>query len=71
MTPSPFQLVVALVAVGFVLLGLARFIRFCLGELAGTPDSRLLVLDRQRWLVLIVLFIPLGGVLFLLYGRPR
>jgi hypothetical protein len=70
-TLSTLQLAAVLIVAGLALLAIVRFEQFCLGDLAETPDYRLCCLNRQGWVVLILLFIPLGGVLYLLYGRPR
>jgi hypothetical protein len=65
------QAAAAFLAAGLAVVGVVRFETFCLGELGSTPDHQLGVLDRRGWVVLILVVVPLGGVLFLLYGRPR
>ena len=66
MQPVTIVLVVAV-------FGLALwFAGSCLADLARTPEDQLRVFPRLAWAVLIVVTIPLGGVLYLLYGRgPR
>jgi hypothetical protein len=41
----------------------------CLRDLAKTPRVR--YLTHPMWAVAIVLTFPLGGILYLTYGRPR
>jgi hypothetical protein len=44
----------------------------CLADLARTPDEQLRMFPRMAWALLIVLTVPLGGVLYLMYGKgPR
>jgi hypothetical protein len=61
-------LVLALLAAAAALLVL-RFEQLCLRELAQTPDEQLRLFTRPGWTVLIVFFIPLGGLLYLTAGR--
>ncbi|WP_433290795.1 hypothetical protein ACQP2F_23820 [Actinoplanes sp. CA-030573] len=46
-----------------------RFVAFCLADLAGAPVVA--VLPRETWRLLIVFVIPLGGFLYLRFGRPH
>jgi hypothetical protein len=46
-----------------------RFEMLCLQQLAQTPDEQLRVFTRPGWILLIVLFIPVGGLLYLAAGR--
>jgi hypothetical protein len=57
----------ALVVVGLVVV--VRFELFCLDDLARTPDVELQLLTRTGWLVLILLFVPVGGVVYLYRGK--
>jgi hypothetical protein len=59
--------VIALVAAALVV----RFELFCFRALAATRDSELRYLTRPGWIVVIAFSIPVGGVLFLYYGRAR
>lgn len=62
-----------------VLLGLAlaaamvtvlyRFITFCLADLDHAPAVQ--GLPRETWRLLILVVIPVGGLLYLRYGRIR
>lgn len=45
-----------------------RFEIFCLDDVLHAPYVR--TLPREVWIALCVLMIPLGGVLYLSYGRP-
>jgi hypothetical protein len=58
---------VALITVVGVLV--VRFERFCFGELATTRDDQLRYLTRRGWLAVIACVIPIGGVVFLYFGR--
>jgi hypothetical protein len=64
-----------LVLAGAILVVLAavvviyRFLRFCLTDLEGAPVVA--VLPRETWRLVILFVIPLGGLLYLRFGRPR
>ena len=62
-------LVVGAAVAVLVITVVVRFERACLQELADTPDAQLAYFSRQGWQLLIVFFIPLGGMLFLFRGR--
>ncbi|HET6210176.1 MAG TPA: hypothetical protein VFD94_07330 [Jatrophihabitans sp.] len=59
-------LVVAVCAVAIV-----RFEVLCIRDLAGRSEQELNYLTRTGWAALIVLFIPIGGLCYLYYGRSR
>jgi hypothetical protein len=61
--------VIALVAVAVV--AVVRFELVCFGELATTRDDELRYLTRAGWIVVIAFSIPVGGIVFLYYGRAR
>jgi hypothetical protein len=69
MTPVLISLVVAAVVVAIV--AVARFEQSCLQDLAQTPDYELRLLTRRGWTVLIVLWIPFGGLAYLSFGKWR
>ena len=46
-----------------------RFLRFCLTDLERAPVVA--VLPRETWRLVILFVIPLGGMLYLRFGRPR
>lgn len=71
MSLSTLELAALVAVVGVALLAVVEFEKFCLRDLAQTPNHQLSCLSRQGWLVLILLFIPLGGAAYLVYGRPR
>jgi hypothetical protein len=48
---------------------LYRFISFCLADLAESAAVR--YLPRETWRLLIVIWIPIGGMLYLMYGKVR
>lgn len=58
-------IVAALVAI----VGVLRFEMFCLDDILRAEYVR--GLTRTAWIVLCLLMIPIGGVLYLLYGRPH
>lgn len=49
----------------------AKFEAFCLADLAQTQDEELRYFPRQAWALLILVLIPLGGMLYLTYGKVR
>lgn len=59
----------AILLVLVALVVIYRFITFCLADLAGAPATA--VLPRDTWRLLIVFLIPLGGILYLRFGRVR
>jgi hypothetical protein len=64
--------VAALIALIVLLAWLvARFEVYCLNDLASAEDAELRYLTRQGWSVLILLWIPFGGLLYLRRGRIR
>jgi hypothetical protein len=48
---------------------LYRFIALCLADLAEAPAVR--YLPRETWRLLIMIWIPIGGILYLRIGRVR
>jgi hypothetical protein len=64
-----FTLIALAIALGLVTV--ARFEWFCLKDLAQTSDEELRYLSRTGWIVVIAFSIPIGGILYLYYGRPR
>jgi hypothetical protein len=58
-----------IVALLVAVAGIVRFEWFCLSDIRHAPYVR--VLSRQGWIVLCLVTIPLGGLMYLLYGRPR
>lgn len=48
---------------------LYRFITFCLADLDHAAAVQ--GLPRETWRLLILIFIPVGGLLYLRYGRIR
>jgi uncharacterized protein YjeT (DUF2065 family) len=66
MSPITFVLVLAGLALAF------WFAWNCLADLARTPDEQLRVFPKMAWALLIVATIPVGGMLYLMYGKgPR
>ena len=57
-----------ILAVLVAIAGVLRFEVFCLDDVLHAPYVR--TLPREAWIALCVLLIPLGGLLYLLYGRP-
>lgn len=70
---SSLVALVALVVAAAVaaIVAVARFEQFCLNDLAQTPDYELRLFTRQAWTVLIILWIPFGGLAYLSVGTWR
>lgn len=66
-------MLVALVVAAAVaaIVAVVRFEQSCLQDLAQTRDSELRVLTRHGWTVLIILWIPFGGLAYLSFGKWR
>lgn len=69
-TPTLVHLLIALL-VGICVVAVVRFETACLTDLARIPDTELRWLTRPAWMALIVLSIPIGGMIYMLYGRAR
>lgn len=56
-----------------VLLGLAllAFWLYCLFDVITTPDEEVRNLPKLLWVLIVVLLADLGGLLWLLLGRPQ
>jgi hypothetical protein len=66
MSPTTFVIALAVIALAL------WFAWNCLADLARTPDEQLRVFPRMAWALLIVATVPLGGFLYLMYGKgPR
>lgn len=63
------QVVLVAALAVIVVAGLYRFLAFCLADLDRAQVVR--YLPRQTWRVLIMFWIPFGGLLYLRYGRFR
>ncbi|GIH14754.1 hypothetical protein [Rugosimonospora africana] len=63
------QVVLVAALAVIVVAGLYRFLAFCLADLDRARVVR--YLPRQTWRLLIVFWIPFGGLLYLRYGRFR
>jgi hypothetical protein len=66
----PLLVVVAAVAAAAIVV-VVRFEEFCLQDLAQTPDYELRLFTRRGWTALIVVWIPIGGLLYLSVGKWR
>jgi hypothetical protein len=62
---------ISVVSVVVAVILAARFVLLCLNDIAGTPDSEFLYLTRRGWVAATIFTIPIGGVLYLLYGKRR
>ncbi|WP_277949998.1 PLD nuclease N-terminal domain-containing protein [Bailinhaonella thermotolerans] len=54
--------------VGLLLLA---FWLYCLFDVITTPDEHTRNLPKVLWVIIVVLLVDIGGVLWLLLGRPR
>ncbi len=61
--------VVTVAGVLILMIVAARFVAMCLADLDHTTVVR--VFPRRTWRLLILFWIPFGGILYLMYGRPR
>ncbi|MFF4771998.1 hypothetical protein [Microtetraspora fusca] len=63
------QVILLLVVAVSVAIGAARFQVYCLTDLDRRGYVRLF--SRETWRLVILVFIPLGGLLYLTYGKAR
>lgn len=64
MSPSlTAALIVAVVATGFA--------AYCVMDVARTDDRDILLLPRIAWAVVCVISVPIGGIVYLMFGRRR
>lgn len=70
MNSSPPQVIV-LLGVILVVISAIIFDRFCLQDLAQTPDAELMYFPRETWALVICISTPLGGMAYLTFGRVR
>lgn len=66
---APDLIVLAVAVVVATVVAVVRFVQYCLQDLAKTPDYQLRVFTRQGWTALIILWIPLGGLAYLSFGK--
>jgi hypothetical protein len=52
-------------------LALLAFWLYCLFDVITTPDEESRSLPKLLWVVIVVLLIPVGGLFWLLLGRPN
>ncbi len=69
MNPVAAALIALVIAVAVV--AVIRFEVFCLTDLARAEDCELRYLSRWAWAAVCLLSIPIGGILYLYYGRTR
>jgi uncharacterized membrane protein YoaT (DUF817 family) len=62
-------LVLVILFVWFAARTIYRFISYCLADLAR--QSAVALLPRETWRLLIIVCIPIGGMLYLRFGRTR
>lgn len=65
------QYLALLLVVAVCLVAIVRFELLCFRDLAGRRDHELNYLTRSGWVVLIAVFIPIGGICYLYLGRPN
>ena len=58
-----------IVAAIIAIVGVLRFEMYCLDDILHAEYVR--GLTRSAWIVLCLLLIPIGGILYLFYGRPQ
>jgi ABC-type tungstate transport system substrate-binding protein len=59
--------IVALIGIVAVIVLAVQFVRFCLDDLGNATEVRMFT--PQVWALLIIITIPIGGMLYLIYGR--
>ena len=64
-------LTVALVTAVAVLSAVVWFDRRLLTDLAHTSDHELRYFNRNTWALIIIIWFPIGPMLYLLYGKTR
>jgi hypothetical protein len=69
MTTSQYVVIAFVIAVGVV--AVARLEVRCFKDLAHRSDQELSYLSRTGWTIVIALVIPVGGIVYLYYGRPH
>ncbi|WP_425581982.1 PLDc N-terminal domain-containing protein [Streptosporangium fragile] len=52
-------------------LALLAFWLYCLFDVITTPDEESRNLPKLLWVLIVVLLVPVGGVFWLLLGRPN
>jgi hypothetical protein len=62
--------VVAMIVIAMILV-LVRFELYCLADIRQTPDHAFRYLSRQGWVLVCLISIPIGGILYLRFGRYR
>jgi hypothetical protein len=65
------QYVVIALVVAICVVAVARVETLCLKGLASHGDQELKYLSRTGWTIVIVLVIPVGGIFYLYFSRPR
>ncbi len=68
--PTSQYVAIALV-VAICIATIARFELLCFKDLARRSDQELNYLSRAGWTMVIAIVIPVGGIIYLYYGRPR
>jgi hypothetical protein len=66
---SDVVLIASLIGIVAVIVLAAQFVRFCLRDLQNATVVN--VFSPQVWTFLIIMTIPIGGLLYLTYGRAR
>jgi hypothetical protein len=69
MSTSEYLLVALIVAAAVVVY--ARYVSTVIRDINATPDSELQHLTRAGWIAVCVALIPIGGLIYLVYGRRR
>jgi hypothetical protein len=69
MLTGPDVVIAAITAVCIV--AVIRFEVLCFKDLAQRSDRELNYLSRAGWAAVIAVVIPIGGICYLFYGRPR
>jgi hypothetical protein len=71
MNPAALQHALIALVIAVAIVAVVRFEVFCLRDLAKAEDQEQRYLSRSAWVVVIAVSIPVGGILYLFYGRTR
>jgi hypothetical protein len=69
MLVNSLDAVLVALVVGAAIVVVVRFEVFCLTDIAQADEVR--YLTKPAWVAICLLSIPLGGLLYLIYGRAR
>ncbi len=69
MNTATLQHAVIALVVAVAIVGYVRWEAFLIHEISGAKEVR--YLTKQAWIVVCLIWIPIGAILYLIYGRTR